>query len=84
MTFDLSFSETSLSELKKLSQEEVERIFKKLESTSSDPYHFFERLVGREEYKLRIGDYRIIARILPTEKRIFIQSLGHRKNIYKK
>jgi len=30
-------------------------------STKSDPHHFFERLVGRKDYKLQIGDYRAVA-----------------------
>ena len=42
------------------------------------------RLVGREEYKLRVGDYRVIANILNKEKKVVVRSLGHRKNIYKK
>ncbi len=44
------------------------------------PYHFFERLKERKCYKLRIGDYRVIAGI--NEGRIGIVLIGHRKNIY--
>jgi mRNA interferase RelE/StbE len=84
MAFEISLSEEALSELRKLENENVKRIIERLEKTGSNPFHFFERLVGREEYKLRIGDYRLLARILPEEKRIFVYSIGHRKNIYKK
>jgi mRNA interferase RelE/StbE len=35
----------------------------KIESTRSDPHRFVVRLVGRTEYKLRVGDYRVIADI---------------------
>jgi mRNA interferase RelE/StbE len=59
------------------------RIILKIESTRSDPYRFFVRLVGRTEYKLRFGDYRVIADIEEDRRAIVIRSLGHRRNIYK-
>lgn len=51
--------------------------------SKADPYRFFERLKGRKDYKLRVGDYRIIADINKTEKKIEVTLIGHRKNIYK-
>ncbi len=83
MVFKIRLSEEALSELRGLDNQNAKRIIEKLEKAAGDPHHFFERLVGREEYKLRVGDYRLLARILPEEKRIFVYSLGHRKNIYK-
>jgi mRNA interferase RelE/StbE len=56
------------------------RIFEKIESAKDNPFHFFERLAGRTDYKLRIGDYRAIADIGPDQIRITM--IGHRKNIY--
>ena len=35
------------------------------------------RLVGRSEYKLRVGDYRVIADIEENSRVIIIRSLGH-------
>jgi mRNA interferase RelE/StbE len=84
MVFTFVFSEEFESQLKKLDNTTVKRILDKLDSTAGSPSHFFERLVGRDEYKIRIGDYRVIARILQNEKTIFVLSVGHRKNIYKK
>ena len=49
----------------------------------SDPHRFFVRLVGRTEYKLRVGDYRVIADIEENRRVIVVRSLGHRRNIYK-
>jgi len=73
-----------MREFKKLDNLTAKRLLDKLESIKENPYHFFERLAGREEYKARVGDYRLLAKILPNEKSIFVLSLGHRKNIYKK
>jgi len=83
MAFNILFSEESEYELKKLDNKTAERILSKLNQASKNPAHFFERLSGRTESKLKAGDYRILARIHQKEKVIFIQSLGHRKSIYK-
>jgi mRNA interferase RelE/StbE len=42
------------------------------------PQHHFERLVGDTAFKLRVGDYRIIADIYA--ERLVIE-VGHRRNI---
>ena len=83
MTYNMEFSRESDNVIRKLDKAVVERILKKLEEACGNPYQFFERLSGREDSKLRVGDYRIIARVMHSEKIIFIVSIGHRKNIYK-
>ena len=61
----------------------AKRIIQKIESTRNDPHRFFVRLVGRTEFKLRVGDYRVIANIEESRRFIIVRSLVHRKNIYK-
>ena len=84
MSYKLIFDEKALESLEKLPQLVKERIFKKLQSAKENPSHFFIRLEGRPDYKLRVGDYRIIAEILEKEIQILVLYIGHRKNIYKK
>ena len=84
MAHTLVFAHEALRELKRLENKEAKRIVEKLKESAKEPNAFFERLVGREEYKLRVGDYRVIANILNKEKKIVVRSLGHRKNVYKK
>lgn len=50
----------------------------------SNPFHFFERLVGRKDYGLRVGTYRVIADIDSDTKRIMLTLIGLRKNVYQK
>ncbi|MEK6982367.1 MAG: type II toxin-antitoxin system RelE/ParE family toxin [Candidatus Micrarchaeota archaeon] len=84
MIYKLIFSDESLLQLRKLDNPTAKRIIEKLETTLENPDHFFERLAGREESKIRIGDYRIIARILRNDNIVFLMSIGHRKNIYER
>jgi len=81
--FEVEYSEESLFQLRGLDIPVAKRIVLKIESTRSDPHRFFVRLVSRTEYKLRVGDYRVIADIEEDRRVIVIGSLGHRKNIYK-
>jgi len=61
--YDLSFDEEAIVFLEKLEKPIKERIFKKLQTSKENPFHFFERLEGRTDFKLRVGDYRVIAEI---------------------
>ena len=81
--FEVEFSEESLFQLRGMDIPLAKRIIQKIESTKSDPHRFFVRLVGRTEYKLRVGDYRVIADLEENRRVIVVRSLGHRRNIYK-
>lgn len=81
--FKLVFDEEAIDFLNILPKEMRERIFNKTSSTKENPFHFFERLVGREDYKLRVGDYRIIVDIDASVETIIVTQIGHRSKIYK-
>ena len=82
--YTVIYDEEALQNLEKLEKKIRKRIFEKITSTKENPFHYFERLTGRSEYKLRSGDYRIIAEIDEKTKRISILFVDHRKNVYKK
>ena len=83
-SYTIIVSLRSQQEYKKLPRLVQQRIKDKLELAREDTFHFFERLKGRADYKLRIGDYRVIADLNVNAQRIEITEVGHRKNIYKK
>jgi len=82
--YNIVYDEEALQNLEKLEKKIRKRIFEKIISTKENPFHYFERLTGRSEFKLRIGDYRVIADIDEKTKKISILVIDHRKNIYKK
>ena len=81
--YEVIISDKAERQLKKLDKDIRERILKSLERSRIRPGHFFERLVGEKSYKLRVGNYRVIADIYENELRILVIEIGHRKNIYK-
>lgn len=80
--YEVIFDEEAIDFLNKSSNNLKKRIFNKILSTKENPFRFFERLKGRSDYKLRIGDYRAIADIDESLKKIQITAIGHRRNIY--
>jgi mRNA interferase RelE/StbE len=82
--YELIFDEKAIQILEKFHRDVKIRIFKKLQLTKENPHRYFEKLEGRKEFKLRVGDYRVIADIFDKEIQILVLYVGHRRNVYKK
>ena len=82
--YEIIFDDRAIDFLNKLPKDLKKKIFNKIISSKEEPFHFFERLEGRKDYKLRVGDYRIIADLNENNKMIEITLIGHRKNVYQK
>ena len=83
MTFSVEWSEDSVNQLAKLEALLAKRIAKKVKEFSQGPFSKdIKKLKGLDSYCLRVGDYRVIFDILVNERKIRINKVGHRKNIY--
>ena len=83
MSYEVKFDPAASDFLSKLDAEPRRRLYEKIMDASLNPRHFFERLSGRRDYKLRIGDYRVIADIDRIVGLIEITYIEHRKKVYK-
>lgn len=81
--YEVTYTKHAYKQLSKLPKEAAERIISALDRARIRPEQHFERLVGEELYKLRIGDYRAIAEIIQGELRILVIEVDHRSRIYK-
>jgi mRNA interferase RelE/StbE len=79
---EIIFDDDAIEFLEKLPKGIRERVYNKIVSTKENPLRYFKRLEGRKDYRLRVGDYRVIADI--KDLRIEITLIGHRKNVYRK
>jgi mRNA interferase RelE/StbE len=79
----IEWSQTAFKEIYGLERGVAERIVAKLEAAALEPVRYFTRLVGRDDYKLRIGDYRLFALLLHGKSTIFVRNVRHRKDAYK-
>ena len=82
--YEIVFDPEAIDFLSKAPKSLKERIYNKVASTKENPHRFFERLTGRADYKLRVGDYRVIADINDNIKRIEVTLIDHRGRVYKR
>ena len=79
--FNILWDEKAEKDLGKLEPLISKRIIKKVRELSEDPFSKdIKRLKGQEEFRLRVGNYRIIFEI--SKDTILILKIGHRRNIY--
>jgi mRNA-degrading endonuclease RelE of RelBE toxin-antitoxin system len=58
------------------------RVVARLEAAAENPDHFFLRLTGSDDYKLRIGAYRLLAVLSHTERTILVERVDYRSRVY--
>jgi mRNA interferase RelE/StbE len=81
--YEIFYSNSAIKFIKNLPKENQNHILSVLERARIRPEAHFERLVGNKTYKIRAGDYRIIADIYQEKLCILVIKIGHRRNIYK-
>jgi mRNA interferase RelE/StbE len=71
-------------DLARLPKHDVQKIMQRIGSLGNNPRPAWaKKLSGREEYRGRQGNYRILYVIEDTVRVVQITKVGHRKNIYK-
>lgn len=76
-------SKKAQKQLDKLPDTIAEPIFDAIIELEENPRPAgIKKLKGRDGYRIRIGNYRIIYEIFDSELIVDVIALGHRKNIY--
>jgi len=76
-------SKKAQKQLDKLSDNIAEPILEAIADLEENPRpHGYKKLRGRDGFRVRVGNYRIIYDILDTKLIVDIITLGHRKDIY--
>ena len=84
MPWRIRWTDQAVRDLSKLDGQVAQRIVSKVEQAAREPLRFFSRLVGGDDYKLRVGDYRVLALLSPEEKAILVERVDHRSRIYRR
>ena len=83
MSYYLDFSKQALKELEKINEPFYSNIKDAILDLTENPRpNGYKKLKGRDAYRIRIGNYRVIYNIFDNELIIEIIALGHRKDIY--
>lgn len=83
MTYEVRLRKKVIKAMQKIPKPYYSKIKIVLHSLSENPFpNNSKKLVGRDGYRIRIGDYRIIYDVFDKVLLIDIIAVGHRKNIY--
>lgn len=82
MKWDVRWMDVARRDLRGLPTQIQHRVARKVEASREDPLRYYERLTAAGVWRLRVGDYRVLADLHARERRIDILAIGHRRNVY--
>jgi mRNA interferase RelE/StbE len=82
--YSVELKPSARKELEKLPAKLIERIFPKLEALAAEPRPAGCKKLkgGQQEWRIRVGDYRIVYTIDDADLRISITRIRHRSEVY--
>jgi mRNA interferase RelE/StbE len=84
MKWRVVFARTAERELEKLSTENQVRIARSIRGLEENAFPATaKRLKGREEFRIRVGDHRILYTIEHKSRVVTISAIGHRREVYR-
>lgn len=84
--FKITYNKQAERELRKLPENQAERIRQKMEIIAQDPYdqhNNVTKLKDRPGYRLRVGDWRVIYKILDDQVCILVVKIAPRGSVYR-
>jgi mRNA interferase RelE/StbE len=84
MKYSLFILPKAIKELEKLSEQNYLRIKEAILRLGNSPRGSgCSKLIGRDGWKIRVGDYRVIYKIDESLKKVTVLHIGHRRDIYR-
>ena len=82
--YRIALKKSVQKDFESIPRKDLQRIISAIESLADDPRPPQSRkLSGREQYRLRQGNYRILYSIQDDLLIIFVVAVGHRKEVYR-
>ncbi len=82
MTWKVVYFPKVVKELRKLPFEDYKRILKKIDDVKENPFIYLERLVGSPDFRFRVGNYRILTRVVNDKLILMIIKIQKRSRVY--
>jgi mRNA interferase RelE/StbE len=84
MPYQIIIERTARKEIQKINHADQALIIEAIQNLSNEPRpHGCKKLKGREAWRIRVGDYRVIYEIQDNLLVITVIHAGHRRDIYK-
>ena len=82
--FNLVFKESVSKDLKEVPKQDVQRILEGIDALRDEPRpQGSVKLSGKEYYRVRQGNYRIIYEIQDSQLVVIVIKAGHRREVYR-
>jgi mRNA interferase RelE/StbE len=83
LSYEVRIVPSAEKEMNRLPDTVHARLSKRILSLGDNPrYRGVRKLSGREEYRLRVGDYRVLYVIDDSKHIVTILAVGHRREVY--
>ena len=83
MPYSLNFSKQALKELEAINEPFYSNIKQAIIALTENPRpQGYKKLKGRDSYRIRVGNYRVVYDIFDTRLIVDVITLGHRKDVY--
>lgn len=84
MTYQVQIERPAQKALARIAQADQDRIIARIESLADDPRPSgVRKLTGREAWRIRIGNYRVIYEIDDDRLVVLVVQIGHRSSVYR-
>ncbi len=84
MTYRIEIRQKAVKFLSKIPTKFKEKIISQIQNLSKNPHPVgSKKLVGREGWRIRVADYRVIYEIEDDKLIILVLHIGHRRDVYK-
>lgn len=85
MSYQILIERRALKELAKLPSSMTHRVTAAIDALQAQPRpHHAKKLVGsRNQWRIRVGDYRVLYDINDRAHEVHIYAIGHRREIYR-
>jgi mRNA interferase RelE/StbE len=83
-SYSLAFKKSVSKDLRSIPNQDVKRILKRIDLLRENPRAEGSiKLSGQEQYRVRLGVYRIVYEIRNTELVVTVVKIAHRSEVYK-
>ena len=85
MAYEVRLKRTASKAIKKLDSQAQQRVLVALDMLASDPHDApgVKSLQGRDGFRIRVGNYRIIYEIDGEALVVLVLRVGHRREVYR-
>lgn len=84
MSYKVQILRRALKELAGLPADNFDRVREGIESLALSPRPLgCQKLSGREGWRIRVGNYRVIYEIDDTKRTVTVLHIGHRRDVYR-